>query len=181
MRQLNSNIWQQGDQCATSGAVGQRLGSLFKIEDAPALVMRKLGMSSMAVTEIRSDNPVLGLIDPIPMEDAFLLSLMVGGLENHEVWEDGRPCPRQSIAAGQFYMRDLKRPQSALIEQPHHSLQFYFPRPWLNELATEAEARSVGELRYLPGVPISDAVVWGLGSSLRSAFGRPEQTNRLFL
>jgi AraC-like DNA-binding protein len=181
MRTPNSTNWQQGDQGTTSGAVGQRLGDLFKIEDARALIMRKLGLSSMAVTEIRSDNPVLGLSDPVPTEDAFLLGLLFKGLENHEVWENGRPCPRHSIAAGQFYLRDLKRSQSALIEQPHHSLQFYLPRPWLDELATEAEARSVGELSYLPGVPISDAVVWGLGSSLRSAFERPEQANRLFL
>lgn len=170
-----------GARFVKSGAVGQRLGDLFKIENTPALVTRRLGMSQMAVTEIRSDDPVLGLIDPVPIEDAFLVSLVFRSLDHHEVWENGRPCPRHSIAAGQFHLRDLKREQSTLIEQPHHSLQFYLPRAALVEIADEAEARGVDELRYQPGVPISDPVVWSLGSCLRPVFERPEQANRMFL
>lgn len=164
-----------------SGAVGQRLGDLFKIDNAPALVTRKLSLAQMAVTEIRSDNPVLGPIDPVPTEDAYLVSLMLRNLDDHEVWENGRPCARHSISVGEFHLRDLKMEQSALVEQPHHSLQFYLPRAALNTIADENEARPVGELSYQPAVPFSDPVVRSLGLCLRIVFERPQEANRLFL
>lgn len=164
-----------------SGAVGQRLGDLFKIDHAPSLVTRKLSMAQMAVTEIRSDNPVLGPIAPVPIEDAYLISLMLKSLDHHEVWENGRPCPRYSISAGEFHLRDLKREQSALIEQPHHSLQIYLPRAALNEIVDENDARPIGELCYQPGVPISDPIVRSIGSCLRNVFERPQEVNSLFL
>lgn len=164
-----------------SGAVGQRLGDLFKIDQAPALVTGKLSVAQMAVTEIRSDDPVLGLVDPVPIEDAYLVSLMLKSLDHHEVWENGRPCPRHSISVGEFHLRDLKIEQSALVEQPHHSLQFYLPRAALDEIADENEARPIGELSYQPGVPFSDPIVRSLGSCLRIVFERPQEVNRLFL
>jgi AraC-like DNA-binding protein len=164
-----------------SGAVGQRLGDLFKIDHAPALVTRKLSLAQMAVTEIRSDDPILGPIDPVPTEDAYLVSLMLRKLDDHEVWENGRPCARQSISVGEFHLRDLKMEQSALVEQPHHSLQFYLPRAALNAIADENDARPVGELSYQPGVPFSDPVVRSLGLCLRIVFERPQEANRLFL
>lgn len=164
-----------------SGAVGQRLGDLFKIDHAPALVTRRLSVAQMAVTEIRSDNPILGPIEPVPIEDAYLVSLMLKSLDHHEVWENGRPCPRHSISVGEFHLRDLKIEQSALVEQAHHSLQFYLPRAALNEIADENEARPVGELSYQPGVPFSDPIVRNLGSCLCSLFERPQEANRLLL
>ncbi|MDX2210408.1 MAG: AraC family transcriptional regulator [Sphingopyxis sp.] len=135
----------------------------------------------MAVTEIRSDDPVLGLVNPVPIEDAYLVSLMLKKLDHHEVWESGRPCPRHTIGAGEFHLRDLKREQSALIEQPHHSLQFYLPRAALNAIAEANEARPIGELYYQPGVPISDSIIRSISSCLRSVFERPQEANRLFL
>ncbi len=169
------------DDPGVSGAVGQRLADLFQIKEAPTFVVRKLGLTSMAVTEIRSDDPVRGLTDPVPTEDAFLLSLMFRDLDDHEAWEGGRSCPRHSIAAGQFILRDLKREQAALIEQPHHSLQFYLPRAALDEISDHAEARRIGGLRYRPGVPFSDPVVRRLGSCLLAALEHHEQANRLFV
>lgn len=181
MRSYAANGQQPFGGGIDSGAVGQRLGDLFKIDNAPALVTRKLSLAQMAVTEICSDNPVLGLIDPVPIEDAYLVSLMLRSLDHHQVWENGRPCARHSISVGEFHLRDLKIEQSALVEQPHHSLQFYLPRTALNAIADENEARPVGELSYQPGVPLSDPVVRSLGLCLRIVFERPKEVNRLFL
>lgn len=164
-----------------SGAVGQRLGDLFKINYAPALVTRRLNLAQMAVTEIRSDDPVLGHIDPVPTEDAYLVSLMLRKLDNHEVWENRRPCSRHSINIGEFHLRDLKIEQSALVEQPHHSLQFYLPRAALDAIADENESRPVGELSYRPGVPFNDPIVRSLGMCLGRVLERPKEVNRLFL
>jgi AraC family transcriptional regulator len=164
-----------------SGAVGSRLGNLFHLSSAPAFVARQVRMASLAVTELKSDDPIIGMTDSVPVEDAFLLSLMFRDIPNHEVWEDGCPLPRRTISTGQFHLRDLKREQAALIERPHHSLQFYFPRMALDAIADESEAPRIGDLWYKPAEPMFDPVVWYLGSSLLPAFREPARANRLFI
>jgi AraC-like DNA-binding protein len=164
-----------------SGAVGKRLGKLFQLETAPALVTNHLHVAHMAVTELRSANPVLGVIEPVPTEDAFLVGLLLKDLLDHQVWEDGRALPKCTLRAGQFLMRDLNRVQSVLIDRPHHSVHFYLPRAALDEISNNLEAPRIAELHYRPGVPFSDPVVSALGSSLLPALGRPEQANRMFV
>jgi AraC-like DNA-binding protein len=164
-----------------SGAVGQRLGDLFKIDNTPALLTRRMNMPQLAVTEIRSDDPVIGVMEPVPLEDAYLVSVILRQLDRHEVWEGGRPCPRHTIGPGEFFLRDLKRGQGSRVEQPHHSLQFYLSRAALDDIALQEEARPIGELNYQPGVPIRDPVVAALGVCLRHPFERPDEADRLFL
>lgn len=168
-------------EATQSGAVGSRLGNLFQLSSAPAFVARQVRMASLAVTELRSDDPIIGMTDSVPIEDAFLLSLMFRDIPDHEVWEDGRPLQRKTIIAGQFHLRDLKREQAALIERPHHSLQFYLPRTALDAIADESQARRIDDLSYQPGEPMHDPVVWHLGSSLLPAFREPARANRLFI
>ncbi len=168
-------------QPTQSGAVGSRLGNLFRLPSAPAFVARQVRMAGLAVTEIQADEPVIGMTNPVPVEDAFLVSLMFRDIPDHEVWEGGRPLPRRTIAKGQFHLRDLKREQAALIERPHHSLQFYLPRRALDAISDESEAQRIGDLWYRPGEPLHDPVVWHLGSSLLPAFRQSAQTNRLFI
>ncbi|MBK6509325.1 MAG: helix-turn-helix transcriptional regulator [Haliea sp.] len=168
-------------QSTRSGAVGSRFGNLFHLPSAPVLVARQVRMAHLAVTEIRADDPIVGMTDSIQVEDAFLLGLMFRDIPDHEVWEDGHPLPRRTITAGQFYLRDLKREQAALIEHPHHALHFYLPRAALNAIADESEAPRIGGLWYRPGEPLRDPVVWNLGSSLLPAFRESALTNPLFI
>ena len=180
MRSTMPDELQQADGGGPSGAVGQRLGDLFKLDTPATLVTHKLRMSQMAVTELRADNPVLGRVPSVPREDAYLICFILKDLKSHEVWESDRPCPRYPVAAGQFQLRDLKREQSALTEQPHHSLQIYIPRAALDDIAHQEEARRIDELRYRPGVPISDRIVASLGLCLSHVFSRAHEANRLF-
>jgi AraC-like DNA-binding protein len=174
--------WQDEDaDVVDSGAVGQRLGDLFKIDDTPALITRRMNMPQLAVTEIRSDDPVIGVMEPVPLEDAYLVSLILRQLDRHEVWEGGRPCPRHTVGAGEFFLRDLKRGQGSRVEQPHHSLQFYLSRAALDDIALQEEARPIGELNYRAGNPVRDPIVAWLGACLRHVFERPQEADRLFL
>jgi AraC-like DNA-binding protein len=174
--------WQDEDAgVVESGAVGQRLGDLFKIDNTPALITRRMNMPQLAVTEIRSDYPALGVVGPVPLEDAYLVSLIIRQQDGHEVWEGGRPYPRHTIRPGEFVLRDLKRGQGARIEQPHHSLQLYLSRSTLDDIAHQEDARPIAELTYQPGTPMRDPIVASLGACLRHVFERPHEADRLFL
>lgn len=165
----------------SSGAFGCRLGALFHIENAPTFASTGLHTETLAVTDIKSDNPFMGVTKPVPREDAYLLCLLERDMIDHQVWEEGQPFARRTVKAGSFLLRDLKRGQAALIDQPHHSTHFYFPRAALNDLADDAGAVRIGELDYMPGDPIDDPVLAQLAASVRPAFANPDQVNRLFL
>lgn len=164
-----------------SGAIGQRLGQLFHMESAPAFVSTGLRAGELAVTDIRSDDPVLGVTDTVPEEDAYLLCLLEREMYQHQIWENGRPLARRTVRVGEFLLRDLKRGQAALIDRPHHSMHFYIPRSALNGFADDAGAPRIGELNHTPGVPICDPIALHLAACFRPALANPDQANRLFL
>jgi AraC family transcriptional regulator len=76
---------------------------------------------------------------------------------------------------------DLKRDPVFHINNPFHSVHFYFPRVALNAIADNAQAPHIDELHYQRGAGVDDRVMRGLAQSLLPAFEHPEQANRLFV
>ena len=101
-------------------AYGQRLGERFRVENAPAIVIRALRTADIAVTEIRCDSPRPGMSDPIKQEDAFIVFLQLRDFPIHEYWEDGRQAPVCDLRAGESCLYDLKRDPSSLSGLTHY-------------------------------------------------------------
>ncbi len=164
-----------------AGAYGDRLGSRLGIERAPVFVNRSLKAGEMAVTEIRSEAPRAEISDPIPVEDAFLVLLVLRDYRDHVAWEGGRQNPVRTIRAGETLLSDLKRSPRVLAQRPYHLMHFYLPRPALDAIADDAGARRIDDLDYSPGVPVDDPVIRGLAGPMRWAFESPERVSRLFI
>lgn len=164
-----------------SGAYGIRLGSSFRLEEAPAIVTRTLRGSEIAVTEIRSDIPDYAISDPIPQEDAYLVGLQVRDFFAQHYWEDGKKYPISDLRAGQILLYDLKRKPAVLIDKPFHSVHFYIPRGALDTIADDSNAPRISELDYEPGKGLFDETIRSLGSSVLAAMQTPEQTSRMFI
>lgn len=164
-----------------SEAYGDKFGDKFGLEAAPVLITRTLRNAEIAATEIRSDNPRIGLTDSIAREDAYLVGLQVRDYPEHEYWEDGRHAPQSSLRAGDTVLYDLKRDPVVLIDKPFHSVHFYLPRAALNAIADDSDAERISELAYSPGAGVADTTMQCLGNSLLAAFSRPEQVSRVFV
>jgi AraC family transcriptional regulator len=162
-------------------AYGQRLGDRLRVENAPAIVTRALCNADMAVTEIRSDNPLPEMSDPIQPEDAFLVALHLRDRPHHEYWEDGRRAPMCDLRAGESSLHDLKRDPKAVLDTPYHSLVFYLPRAALDAIADEANAPPIRDLNYEPGAGVNDLTIFTLGNLLLPALRHPDQANPLFV
>jgi len=162
-------------------AYGQRLGEAVRVENAPAIVTRALRRADIAVTEIRYDNPLPQMSDPIQQEDAFLVGLYLRDRPKWEYWEDGRRASVCDVRAGESCLHDLKREPRGLIDKPYHALAFYLPRAALDAIADDANAPRIRDLRYQPGAGINDVTISGLGSLLLPALSHPDQANPLFL
>jgi len=164
-----------------SGAYGQRLSDCLHSESSRALVSRTLRKGVVGYTETRSDHPTYALSDPIPREDAFLITLQLRDFPDHKYWEDGRQTPVFSLRAGCTAVYDLKRSPVFFMDKPFHSVHFYLPRFFLNAIADDANAPHIGDLRYEPGNGVDDPTMRALALTLLPALDQPEQANRMFV
>ena len=162
-------------------AYGQRLGEALRFESGPAIVTRALRTAIIAVTEIRCDNPLREKLDPLPREDAFLVSLHLRDSPNREYWEDGRRVSVCDLRAGESCLHDLKRDPIAIPNKAFHSLIFYLPRAALDAIADDANASRICDLSYEPGAGVNDVTISGLGGLLLPALSHSDQANPLFV
>lgn len=165
---------------ATTDGYGERFGERLDVQ-APIFFAQRHRTSVVAVTEIRSDAPEHKLTTPTAIEDAFIIALQLRDFPVHELWVDGKAQPVTELQAGCCSLYDLRQSQAFRINNPFHSVHFYFPREVMDAIADDAGAPRIGDLHFRPGVGHDDAVVRGLGTAILPAFEQPDQANRLFI
>jgi AraC family transcriptional regulator len=79
---------------------GNRLGNAFGLKNPPTLATQTLLKGTLAVTQLRCDQPNLGMTKSIPYEDAFIATLMLNNFLVHDYWVDGRAVTTKPLAAG---------------------------------------------------------------------------------
>src|SRR5713226_2710013 len=109
------------------GAYRNRLAEAFRMPKAPTLTTRALHKSTMAVTELRCDQPNFGKTASIPREDAYLVALQLRACHDHDLYFDGRMIQPINFFAGVTTIFDLRRDPVADLRDPFHSLMFYLP------------------------------------------------------
>ncbi|HEY4168235.1 MAG TPA: AraC family transcriptional regulator [Reyranella sp.] len=147
----------------------------------PVFFTHKLRNSLIPVTEVRSDNPARRLSQPLRAEDALQIALQLRDFPRHETWLDGKPQPVTALRAGGTTLYDLRRPQTFHINNPFHSVHFYFPRAALDAIADEGGVRRIDGLRSAVGMGLDDLVMRSLTAAMQPAFAQPQKANRLFI
>jgi AraC-like DNA-binding protein len=151
----------------------------FGAREAPRLMARTAGHSTVAVTEIR--GYVNGFTQPFPYDDAYLLHLRLSTAPPCNYFLDGRHVTIVEGAPERLQIHDLRRSPVAEIRGSLHNLYFYLPRASLNEVADEAGTGRVDDLQLAPGVNVQDDVVRNLLFSLRPALSAPREASPLFV
>ena len=169
-----------GGRMSQSSSYGEAFGKRIDAQSS-SFVSRALRKSTIAVTQLRYENPQFTLSTPPAYEDAFMLGLYLTDCPRYEYWEDGRAAPVAPIRAGETIVYDIKRRPAFHRNHRFHSVHFYFSRGALDAIADEADAPPIEELRYRPGVAHDDPVVRHLAAGLLPFFDAPEQVSRLFM
>jgi AraC family transcriptional regulator len=144
---------------ATSDGYGQRLGERLRVDVAPAIVTKTLRKAEIAVTEIRCDDQLPVMTNPVQREDAYLVGLILRDFPDRIYWEEGRQTPVCDLRAGDTCIHDLKRDPVTFLEKPHHELFFYLPRAALNAIADDASAPLIGDLDCRQAAAVNDATI----------------------
>ena len=93
----------------TQAPYRNRLAEAFGLPSAPTLITRTLHKSTMAVTELRCDQPGFGTTAPIPQENAYLIALQFRPCLDHDLYFEGRFVRPRNWFPGVVTMYDLRR------------------------------------------------------------------------
>lgn len=165
----------------SNGALGERLGDCFGLKVAPSFTTRALSKAAIGVTRLTCAHEHNGLSAPIPVEDAFLLTMQLDDCAAHDLWVEGRPVATGPLRRGTISIYDLRRQPMVNSVSAFRNIHFYLPRASLNALIEEDGGQAVDELPNDPGLGVEDPVASGLGLSLETAFDRPDEVTRLFV
>jgi AraC family transcriptional regulator len=163
-----------------SDSYGEALGRRLSAK-AASFSSRALPRGTIAVTELRYENPQNVLSTPPITEDAFLVAVHLRNFPRYEYWENGKAAPVSILQPGETIIYDIKRRPTFHLNSPFHSVHFYYPRAAFDALADEADAPRIGELHYKPAVSHRDPVLRGVAEALLPLFRTPDLVNRLFV
>jgi AraC family transcriptional regulator len=163
------------------GAYGEQLGRSYRLSNMPALMTQSIRKTPIAVTRCKFDKANHGLTTPLPREDAFMVVLQLGDWCDRDLWLDGKPVTTKPLSAGEVVFHDLRRSPSFNLRSPLDSLHLYLPRKTLDAIADDANSPRIEDLRFTPGIGVSDWILAALGRLLLPAFDRPEHISQLFI
>lgn len=139
-----------------------------------------LESSSISIARFRTDDPANDVTKSLPAQDAFLVILPLADLPSHEFWSDGRHERRGLFLASEFNIIDLNASPACRIAGAFDYLQLHLPRASLDDIADEASAPRVADLRTQDGWKACDPVLARIARCLRDALDDPGEGSRLF-
>lgn len=163
------------------GAYGNEMGTIVRVPPPPTLGVSLRGSPALALTRVACDEPEHGLTEPIPGEEAYLLSLQLRGFGAHELWLGGQHLRVAHSQPGTFMLVDLRAGTVASLPSPFDSFHVYMPRMALALASGESDGRAIDTLHFEHGVPLDDPIVRHLCLCLLPSLYRPERANQLFL
>lgn len=146
---------------------------------SPVITTRKLLNASLAFGEVVG-GPGLGMADPLPYDEAYLVSVRL--IEGHHarVFYDGREEKRYDLRRGSMRIHDLRRRPQVEVWDAFHMLNAYLPRVFLTAFA-EQMGKTFHDFPADHRASAIDPVVESLMRSLQPAMARPQEVNTLFL
>ena len=160
--------------------------SLLGLQRRPVQLTGALGKTGIVVARFLEEDPQHEMTNPDAGDDAYIVGLMLHDYAHYRFWEDGREVPVTSLKVGDtvfFDLRrsfDLRRDPRFLKSAPFGTIAFYLPRLAFDEIADDASAHRIEELRCPRGRGVADATIRNLGFSLVGGFDRPHEVSRIF-
>lgn len=164
-----------------TGAYGERLRKTFKVARAPSFVAKTLKNARIAVTEIRCDKTNTGLSEPIPVEDAFLMTVQLRAVPAHDMFLDGKQVKTAFLPVGTASFYDLRTSPMANSISAFNHISFYVPRAALVAITDKEGIPPMDAFNHNPGVGVQDPVMHNLVRAMLPAFRSPGLANQLFV
>lgn len=134
---------------------------------------------SLDMASMRHTEPHLFVLDPLPAEEAFVISVELARAGSRRFFHGNAQTHLGLLERGAVHIADLAEQPSAYVCSPFHSVLFHLPRSTMNVFARESGGPAIASLACTPGV--TDPVLASIASALLPTLERPAEACRLFL
>lgn len=157
----------------------RRLAMQYGVDAVPSLVTTSRSGSELGIAHMQHALPHLFVLDPLPAEDAFLLSVEIASGGSRRVARGGDLLQLGLQHEGAIAIDDLSDSAAAYVCSPFHSVLFHLPRETLDAFADEMALPRADQLRCDAGTV--DPVLANLGRAVLPALLHPQETSTLFV
>jgi AraC-like DNA-binding protein len=154
----------------------RQLAHQYGLDEVPA--SRAPGFS-LDMASMQHAQPHLFVLDPLPAEDAFVVSVELARAGSRRFFQGNAQTHLGLLEPGAVHIADLAEQPSAYVCSPFHSLLFRLPRATMDDFARDSGGAPIAALDCVPGV--TDPVLAGIAAALLPALERPAETCQLFL
>jgi AraC-like DNA-binding protein len=158
----------------------RRMQQAFRLSDEHTPAIKTIQNNSLAATRCRLDAPFDEMTNPSLRENAYMIVIQIRGKNSRELWLDGTPVKTEPLCASGVVFHDLRRCPQFYFHDPLDSVNYFLSRKTLDEIADDADASRISDLKFVPGVAVVDRVVEDLTRLLLPAFDKPDQVSHLF-
>lgn len=154
----------------------RQLAQQYGVDEVSA---SRAGMQPLDVAQMQYAQPHLFVLPPLPVDDAFVVSVELSRAGSRRFFEQGSQTHIGVLEAGSVHIADLAARPSAYVCSPFHSVLLRITRASLVAFAAESGSGAVASLRCDPGT--ADPVLAHLAAALLPSLQRPAEASALFL
>lgn len=145
-----------------------------------SLLVKGRAQSDITVARL-TGGPGFGLVEPVPPEEGFAITVELIDYQQGELWLGGRSSVQTELRRNHSVFYDLRHGVEANLEDPFDFLHFHIPRRYFADLAAASGVAATDELRIGSGHGFFDPTMLHLGMAVLPALERPAEANQLFL
>lgn len=153
----------------------------FRLENAPAVLRKIESVGHFSATRLSRDTAGLGMTEPIPPEQTFVLVWQLRDCPTSALWLDGKEVKNPVHRKNTIEFYDLECETKAYIESPLDSLHLCIPKQSIAKIAEEDGLAAPKSLSRRLGDSIEDPVVPLLAKFLIPMLERPRDVDTLSL
>ena len=161
--------------------LSERLETLLGLQQRPRQLTGVVGAAGVMIARFQEDEPQYEMTNHVPGDDAYIIGVSLRHHGALRFTEDGRESPVVRLGAGETIFNDLRRNPRFLKNEPFGAIAFHIPRSAFDEVADDARAHRIGDLRGPRGKGVADATMRNLGFALNAGFDRPSEVSHVFL
>ncbi len=153
----------------------------FRLENAPAVLRQIENVGHFSAMRLSRDSEGLGMTEPIPPEQTFVVVWQLRDCPTSALWLDGKEVKNPVHRKNTIEFYDLECETKAYIESPLDSLHLCIPKHSIARIAEEDGFVAPKSLSARLGDSIEDPVVPMLAKFLIPMLERPTEVDTLSL
>ena len=137
-----------------------------QLSEASEMSIASLRCAGATVANYRRDIPGLGISNPNPTSDMFMIVVSLRDLPNHSLWRNGKHLALPEMKTGSLACLDLRETWIADLSYAFDSFHAFIPRTCFDDVTREMRVPSINALRCLNTDSQHDATMHGLASAM---------------